>query len=246
MQRDKKTNWFGKHKVLTGLGILVAIIIIASIENGGKSNTPTTNASTTTTNTSSNQPAQTATQSQAPAQRQVKGTAATLGAGTFTVGKDVQQGIYDVTPGAGQSGNFIVTGSDGTATYNEVLGAPSDNDVSKVRTALVSGEQVQISGLSSVTFTPVTAPFVTAHATTTLYSGTFAVGQDIGSGRYIATPASGESGNFMVDDSNGTNKTNEILGGDSSTGGVPSVSVTLNAGDIITISGVDRVTLTAQ
>ena len=42
----------------------------------------------------------------APAGRQVKGAAVTLGAGTFTGGKDVQVGLYDVTPGAGQSGNF--------------------------------------------------------------------------------------------------------------------------------------------
>jgi hypothetical protein len=98
--------------------------------------------------------------------------------------------------------------------------------------------------MSSVTFTPVTAPFVTAHATTTLYAGTFVVGQDIGAGRYVATPASDESGNFFVYDSNGNAVVNEVLGS-ASDGDVPSVTTTLTNGEAVQISGIDSVTMMA-
>jgi hypothetical protein len=164
-----------------------------------------------------------------------------LGAGTFTGGTDVAVGLYDVTTGAGQSGNFIVTGTD---SYNEILGSDGGNGgVSTVRVTISNGDQIQISGLSAATFTPVSTPFSTAHATTTLYAGTWTVGQDIGSGRYVATPGSGQSGNFIV---TGPDTYNEILGGDPSTGGVPSVTVTLSKGDVIAISGLSQVVMTAQ
>jgi len=161
----------------------------------------------------------------------------TLGAGTFTGGKDVAVGLYDVTAPGSQSGNFTVG-----STYNEILGNDGSSlGVPTVRVQIKSGDQIQIQGLSSVVFTPVTAPYVTAHATINLGAGTWVVGQDIGAGRYVATPGAGQSGNFTVGYT-----TNEILGSDSSAGQVPSVTVTLNKGDVIQISGMSQVTMTAQ
>jgi hypothetical protein len=87
----------------------------------------------------------------------------------------------------------------------------------------------------------VSAPYLTAHSTTTIYAGTFVVGQDIGAGRYVATPGAGQSGNFMV---SGNDSYNEILGGSAANGGVPNVSVTLANDDIISISSLSAVTLT--
>lgn len=229
------------NKYIIG-GFVALVIIIAVASGSGKpkttNNSSTTAATTPATQSQSTTPAQTAT---APAQRQVKGTATTLGAGTFTGGKDVAVGLYDVTPGAGQSGNFMVSGTD---SYNEILGGDSSTGgVPKVRVQISSGDQIQISSLSSVTFTPVTAPFVSSHSTVTLYAGTFIVGQDIGAGRYVATPGAGQSGNFVV---SGNDSYNEILGGDSSLGGVPSVSVSLSKGDVISISSLSAVTMTAS
>ncbi len=175
-----------------------------------------------------------------PAGRHVQGTAVTLGAGTFTGGKDVAGGLYDITPGAGQSGNFIVSGSD---SYDEILGFDGTEGVPTVRVTISNGDQIQISSLSAVTFTPVTTPLTTSHTTTNLYAGTWTVGQDIGAGRYVATPGSGQSGNFIV---SGNDSYDEILGGDSSLGGVPSVTVSLSNGDVIDISGMSQVTMTAQ
>jgi len=37
----KKKNWFLRHKILTGLGLLILLGIIISAANGGKSSTPT-------------------------------------------------------------------------------------------------------------------------------------------------------------------------------------------------------------
>jgi hypothetical protein len=68
--------------------------------------------------------------------RQVSGTATTLGAGTFSGGTDVAPGLYDVTPGAGQSGNFFVQGTD---TYNEILGTAQSMGVPKVRVQISAG-----------------------------------------------------------------------------------------------------------
>lgn len=234
-----KLQWFGKHKVLTVILVLVVIVIAAASSSGSKS--PQTNTTAATTSSSNNSQQSSAKAPATPAARQVKGTAVTLGAGTFTGGKDVAVGLYDVTPAAGQSGNFMVSGTD---SYNEILGdAGAAGGVPKVRVQISNGDKIEISGLSSVSFTPVTTPFVTAHTTTNLYAGTFIVGQDIGAGRYVATPGSGQSGNFIV---SGNDSYNEILGGDSSMGGVPSVTVSLSNGDVIDISGLSQVTLTAQ
>ncbi|MFC6714936.1 hypothetical protein [Branchiibius cervicis] len=143
-----------------------------------------------------------------------------------------------MTAAKGEQGNFFVTGTD---DYNEILGG-SDLGVSKVRVKLQDGDSVQISGMRKVTFTPVTAPFVTNHAKATLYAGQFAVGEDIGAGRYKVTPGAGQSGNFFVD---GGNYVNEILGGSDGLG-VPSVEVDLSEGDVITISGMDQVVFTPE
>jgi hypothetical protein len=227
-----------KRNGIIGLVVIAIVVIgiISAATNGSKA-TQTTASTTPTKQSSSTSP--TSTQPAAKvAARQVTGTATTLGAGTFAGGKDVAVGLYDVTTGAGQSGNFIVTGTD---SYDEILGVSDVQGVPKIRVKISSGDSIQISGLSSATFTPVTAPFVTTHTAATLYAGTFTVGQDIGAGRYVATPGAGESGNFIV---TGSDSYDEILGGDSSLGGVPSLTVNLSKGDTIAISSLSQVTMT--
>jgi hypothetical protein len=143
-------------------------------------------------------------------------------------------GLYDVTPGAGQSGNFIVQGTD---SYDEILGSASDLGVPKLRAQISDGDSIQISSLSQVTFTPVTTPFVTTHSQVTLYAGTWTVGQDLGPGRYVAMPGPGQSGNFIVTDEG----VDEILGGSM---GVPSVTLNLKNGDVIQVGSLSQVTMT--
>lgn len=108
--------------------------------------------------------------------RTITGKLTTLGAGNFTVGRDIPAGLYNVTAGAGQSGNFIVTGND---TYDEILGSADGLGVPEVRARLQKGDKIQLAGLSSVIFTPVATPYVTVVKPVDLYAGTCTVGQDI-------------------------------------------------------------------
>jgi hypothetical protein len=234
-----------KIRRLAFCAVAIASLTLAACSS--KSASPTTTTAATAAVSATTTPAATTPTTAAPpptttapAGRAVKGTQTTLGAGTFTGGTDVAAGLYDVTTASGQSGNFSVTGTD---TYNEILGSDGldDGSVPSVRAQISSGDQIQISGLSTVIFTPVTTPYVTAHATINLSDGTWVVGQDIGAGRYVATPGPGQSGNFTVGLT-----TNEILGGSAADGGVPNVTVTLNKGDVIQISGMSQVTMTAQ
>lgn len=223
-----------------GLFIVIALVLVACGDQTSSSDntSPTTNTATLTASpTSSNTQTTQAKPTSTITARHVTGKATTLGAGSFTGGKDVADGLYDVTTASGQSGNFIINGTD---SYNEILGVSYGQGVPKIRVQISDGDQIQISGLSQVIFTPVTAPFRTSHTATTLYAGTFTVGQDIGAGRYVATTTAGSSGNFIV---NGTDSYNEILGV-SSGQGVPQVTVTLTDADVIAISGLSQVTMT--
>jgi uncharacterized protein YjdB len=175
-------------------------------------------------------------------QRQVTGKATDLGAGIFQGGKDVQAGLYDVTPVDGE-GNFFVTSSGGDLNVNEILGPdPSWGQVSKVRVRILAGDEIELSGINQTHFEPVTTPFVTTVQALSLYTGSWVVGEDIAAGRYKATPASGSgSGNFMVFSKDGMLVTNEILGGDI---GVKEVTVNLEDGGIIDIGSINQVNFT--
>jgi hypothetical protein len=232
---------YARRSVIVGLFGLTAIPLLAASSCDTATGTNPTNTPTSANNSTSAPATAKPKATAVPvAARKVTGVAKTLGAGTFTASKDVAVGLYVVTAGPGQTGNFIVSGTD---SYNEILGGGGSLGVPKVRVQISTGDQIQISGLSVVHFAPVSSPFLTTHTTTTLYAGTFIVGQDIGVGRYVATPGAGQSGNFIV---SGNDSYNEILGGSSSFGGVPNVTVSLSNGDIVDISGLSQVTMTAS
>lgn len=59
MSKDKTGNWFGRHKVLTVIGALIVIGIIASAAGGSKSNTQTVpNSNSDKTATEASKPAE--------------------------------------------------------------------------------------------------------------------------------------------------------------------------------------------
>ena len=169
--------------------------------------------------------------------RQVTGTAVTLGTGSFLGGSDVAPGLYDVTTGPKESGTFVVSGAD---SYDEILDSSGTAGVPKIRVKIAKGDQIATSGLSEVVFTPVSTPFVTSHSAVTLYAGTWTVGQDLGPGSYVASPGAGQSGNVIIASEGET----EYLGDDASLGELPSVTFTVQAGDVIEITGLGQVTLT--
>jgi len=161
----------------------------------------------------------------------------TLGSGDYTGGVDVATGLYDVTTGPGESGNFIVTGTD---SYNEMLASSGSGGVSEIRVQISNGDQIHVSGLAQVTFTPVSTPFVTTQGPANLYAGSWTVGQDLGPGRYVASPGAGQSGTFAI----AREGVNVIIGDDPSHGAVPSIAFRVRNGDVIQISGLSQVTLT--
>jgi hypothetical protein len=158
----------------------------------------------------------------------------TLGSGKFVGGTDVAAGLYDVTTGPGASGHFVVSGTD---SYDEILGT---NGVPKVRVQITIGDQIEIQNLAQVTFSPVSTPFVTTQSAVNLYAGTWTVGEDLGPGRYVATPGSGQSGTFSI----ANEGVSVVLGGDPSQGQEPSATFTVAMGDVIAISGLGQVALT--
>lgn len=255
---SKRRPWVVRHKIFSlAASAVLVIIIIASITSSpgtsvktSSSATPTTasapisptttpaptaatTAVTPTTSTTSTTVAPTTT---TVPTRVVTGKAVTLGAGQFAGGTDVTPGLYDVTTTSGQSGNFIVEGPD---TYDEILGTSASLGVPKVRARISKGDSIQISGMSNVIFTPVTAPLVTTHTPVTLYAGTWTVGQDIGAGRYVATTTAGSSGNFII-----VNEFVDEILGQADGLGVPSITVNLHKGDVIDISSLSTVTMT--
>jgi hypothetical protein len=160
----------------------------------------------------------------------------TLAAGNYTGGPDVAPGLYDVTTAADQKGAFAVAGSD---TYNEILDGSGTTGVPDIRVRISKGDQIH-AGLSPVVFTPVSTFFVTTQGVAGLYAGTWTVGQDLGPGRYVATPGAGQSGTFTIPGE----KVNVVLGGDPHQGAVPSVTFNVQNGDVIDITGLKQVTLT--
>ncbi|MDV7756853.1 hypothetical protein [Liquorilactobacillus mali] len=167
-----------------------------------------------------------------------KATQATLGAGTFTVGKkaDIKPGRYVIKSTNG-SGNL----SDSTGQINVILGQTIDNDSGQIdsyTTNLKKGDQVQIQGIESTSFTPAGKRI----KKTILNAGDWKVGKDIKSGRYIITALQG-SGNLSTNDG----MINEILGttSDSETGQVSSVTAHLTKGEILS-TNLEQIKLTKK
>jgi hypothetical protein len=76
----------------------------------------------------------------------------TLGTGTFYVGKDINAGRYVVST-TNNGGNFFVTDPSGISSVNEILGT-DPSYVNNITIDLVNGQNIKISGLQSVKFTP--------------------------------------------------------------------------------------------
>ncbi|MCL2662914.1 MAG: S-layer homology domain-containing protein [Oscillospiraceae bacterium] len=168
----------------------------------------------------------------------------TLHGGEWVVGEHIPAGRYTATPmlNGRNSGNFIVWGQrDGwrSLVANEILNSQWSTSgfifgVPSVTLTLENGDEINLSGLGYVHFNPPATP---PHNTLTTGSG-WVVGQHIAAGRYTVSPThDGESGNFIVRDSNGRLAVNTIL---------RDTPLTTNFanGQTIFISGISSVTFT--
>ncbi|WP_329119711.1 hypothetical protein [Streptomyces sp. NBC_01353] len=84
---QKQRNWFARHKVLTAVGAIVAIVVIGAAAGGGGDDTTTTTAGDNKTSAEKKTPST----SEAPAKKKA---AAIDGDGDFEVGTDVKPGLY--------------------------------------------------------------------------------------------------------------------------------------------------------
>lgn len=156
----------------------------------------------------------------------------TFSSGEYTVGTHLDAGIYKFTFVG--SGNLTVTGADGSLISNEIGG--SDMGISKYRSILTTGCKIKISGMQ-MKVAP-TSSSLASYVNTNLSAGYWVVGKDVTKGRYTASTTE-VSGNFLIYNSDGTPKTNEILGiGENA---VKETVVDLNDGDIISISSLNSV-----
>jgi hypothetical protein len=160
-----------------------------------------------------------------------------LNTGKFSVGTDIPVGRYVIT-GDG-SGNFFVYDENGMPVVNEILDPAGEFGVKSLTTDIEEGQEIEISGINNVTFTPAETKLLTS-----LTAGNWEVGLDIAAGRYDVTTAAG-SGNFFVYNSLGLPEVNEILDA-SGEFGVNKLTVDLEDGQTISISGLNSVDFTSK
>ncbi len=106
-------------------------------------------------------------------------------------------------------------------------------------TDIKAGDAIEIMGLDGVQFTSVKNVL-----SNTLQAGNWTVGKDIAAGRYKITTTSG-SGNLFVYRGSSL-LVNEILASKKQDYAVTSVTTTLKNGDLINISGLNKVFFTKQ
>jgi len=170
----------------------------------------------------------------------------TLFSGIFFVGQDIPEGRYVIT-GNGQGNIFISRAGEFMLFINEILcdgSARYSLGVPSITADLIEGDEIEISGISEVIFTP-----AITELSTVLSTGYWVVGLDIPAGNYNAMPTnSDESGNFFITTPGRIfPDVNEILAGEDSASaeyglGVDKVRVNLSDGQVIQISGISSVT----
>ena len=185
-------------------------------------------------------------------QRQITGKTVDLGAGTFTVGTDIEAGTYDLTPNIGQEGKITVTSpqieSDiSLGCTQDTLGfadaTNSDNmGISKMRLKLVKGDTIDLNGVNKTQFKPITTPFVSKTPKETfLYAGRFVTGEDIAPGRYKIVATKGNGAVYIYNDNMQSQQLISDQKGDYTTNDPKSATITLKNGNPIFITGIEQV-----
>lgn len=163
----------------------------------------------------------------------------TLFAGTFTVGTDIPPGRYVIT--SDSSGSFFVREKSGSIIIDTTLigddSEPHTGGVPSITTDIKEGQEIEISGINNVTFTP-----AVTQMSTVLTAGDWIVGLDIPPGVYNAFPTYEEAGNFFVRSAQGRSIVNEILNTTDRVHGVERVRVNLEVGQRIQMHNISSVT----
>lgn len=78
----------------------------------------------------------------------------TLGSGKHTVGEDIPAGKYIVSTQESSGNLFVRDPNDPFTMVNEILGTMKDLAVNNVKVELKKGQEIEISSLNAVLFTP--------------------------------------------------------------------------------------------
>lgn len=162
-----------------------------------------------------------------------------LSTGTWTAGKDFNEGYYKITSNGG-SGNL----QSDSGSINAILGQYVDNNLGQVDSytgVLNDGDVLSVSGMQGVHLEPVDT--TKQIDLSNVSAGIYLVGKNhIPAGRYTITAIQG-SGNVTTDDGS----LNEIMGtsADSDLGQVTTTTVNLHKNDILSTS-LEQISLTKQ
>ena len=160
-----------------------------------------------------------------------KAKAVTLTEGEFTVGKEIQEGMYIADTKA--SGSITVFNSNGEKIQEAVITDKGLSIPVKSIFILNNGEKVKITGMKQVLFTPYVRDFKTV-----LNTGSYEVGRNIKQGNYIMEIPSG-NGSVTVTDPVGIPIYSQILNNQ----GAQSIKITLANEDNVIINGINGIHL---
>lgn len=173
-----------------------------------------------------------------------RGEATTLGEGTFTVGEDIAIGRYRATSTEGY-GNLFVYDEEGRLTVGATMSEASE-DSSRPRSSEVvifldEGDEVEISGIDHVDFTP--------YETTEVYEliiGQWVVGEDFPAGIYDISLEENENLGYLKVSTVKDYDTSRFALGSSAYGGTTEFTAAFEAGEVVTIEWVAKVVLTER
>lgn len=203
MGQSPKTPKKDRRKaVIFGTSLVIGLIIVAGFflwyhENHIVPAKPSANTPRKPTSVSA---------SNANAPHVTVGVGTTLGLGAFTVGagKDVVPGLYSISPGSQQSGNFSLTSQSGnfSVILDNIAADPYGTSTAWI--FLAAGDTFQISGnrLKTVTFTPVPIASTDPPILAKLYNATFYVTasdpRKVDPGKRLVHSAPNETGSILI------------------------------------------------
>lgn len=171
----KKKSWFARHKILTGIGALIVIIVLASIINpGGRSGTGSTGTAPTASDASAAPDS-----TDAPADSSGS-ESSTISGGDHVVGTDIAAGQYR----AEVAGSIIALCTVSQTNGDKILDVRNANEGSVIFTVQdVPGSIVSFSGCEKIALA---ADVIRANPTE-ITNGDWLVGSELAPGQYRGT-----------------------------------------------------------
>ncbi|MGP9020404.1 hypothetical protein ACT1U9_18630 [Streptomyces sp. BR1] len=175
MSQQKQRNWFARHKVLTGVGAVVAVIAIGgAVGSGGGSDDKSSTSATTQ---------DAAKKADTPKKAEAKKPKGIGGDGSYQVGSDIKPGTY--ASSGNKDGCYWERAKDASGSTDAIIA--NDNVTGTSYVTVAAGDKIfKTSGCKDWQLVD---PKATGTPKTTLKGagGMFKVGVDIAPGTYKST-----------------------------------------------------------